>query len=326
LEEYILCEIRKFALLTLDDLLEVASQIGIKISRSALDRALRRNGLSNLREYISGLDEKTQDEIKKFKKYPPGFLHIDIKYLPKIDGTRLYLYVAIDRATRLVYASIFADKSSASATTFLQEVIDFFPFKITKILTDNGKEFTDRFRKGSKKPSGKHPFDKLCHEESIEHRLIKPYTPKTNGMVERFNGKIKYAVLDSVTFDTVEDLKKGVMQYWYNYNHYIKHSGIDRMTPFQKLQDYYAARENNGVKFIRTLEEFVQFENRILHNYNLGPNTPHNAILAVYLSSLCHNSLSLSLKQIAPCGADNNIGEFLSITTKGFLCGSGGVE
>ena len=37
LEEYIICEIRKTALLGLDDLLEVVNSIGIKINRSALE-------------------------------------------------------------------------------------------------------------------------------------------------------------------------------------------------------------------------------------------------------------------------------------------------
>ncbi len=56
-------------------MLEIVNAIGIKISRSALDRTLRRNGISNLREMISSLDDKNQKEIKEFKKYPPGFIH-----------------------------------------------------------------------------------------------------------------------------------------------------------------------------------------------------------------------------------------------------------
>jgi hypothetical protein len=39
--------------------------------------------------------------VKAFKAYEPGFVHIDVKYLPAIDGEpRRYLFVAIDRATR----------------------------------------------------------------------------------------------------------------------------------------------------------------------------------------------------------------------------------
>jgi len=60
-----------------------------------------------------------------------------------------------------------------------------------ELLTDNGKEFTDRLFGGAqRKPSGSHEFDQLCQALGIEHRLTKPGTPQTNGMVERFNGRI----------------------------------------------------------------------------------------------------------------------------------------
>lgn len=65
------------------------------------------------------------------------------------------------------------------------------PFWIEKVLTDNGKEFTDQYCiTGQREQTGKHIFDKICLENSIEHRLTKPRSPQTNGMVERFNGRI----------------------------------------------------------------------------------------------------------------------------------------
>jgi IS30 family transposase len=50
--------------------------------------------------------------------------------------------VAIDRATRLIYIEIHDDKKACTTATFLKRAIEFFPFEIQKILTDNGKEFT----------------------------------------------------------------------------------------------------------------------------------------------------------------------------------------
>ena len=46
--------------------------------------------------------------------------------------------------------------------------------------------------------TGKHKFDKLCSLSEIEHRLTKPATPKTNGMVERVNGTIKNATVKAM--------------------------------------------------------------------------------------------------------------------------------
>jgi len=62
--------------------------------------------------------------------------------------------------------------------------------KIQKILTDNGSQFTDRFTAKDKRATGKHAFDVSCAEMGIEHRLSPARHPQTNGMVERFNGRI----------------------------------------------------------------------------------------------------------------------------------------
>lgn len=78
---------------------------------------------------------------------------------------------------------------------FLRKVLAFYPYPLHYILTDNGFEFCyDGLPKG-KKTKRVHPFTKLCRKNKIEHRRIKFRHPWTNGMVERFNGKVKKNVL-----------------------------------------------------------------------------------------------------------------------------------
>jgi hypothetical protein len=57
---------------------------------------------------------------KTFKAYEPGYLHIDLKYLPQMqdESSRRYLFVAIDRATRWVFVQIKKNKTAASAKAF----------------------------------------------------------------------------------------------------------------------------------------------------------------------------------------------------------------
>ena len=73
---------------------------------------------------------------------------------------------------------------------------------------DNGKEFPDRlFASRAWAPSGEHAFDLLCTELGIEHRLTPPMSPQTNGMVERFNGRISDG-LKTNRFDSALDLER----------------------------------------------------------------------------------------------------------------------
>jgi len=76
--------------------------------------------------------------VKPFKAYDPGFVHVDVKYLPQMpdEDHRQYLFAAIDRATRWVYVELLQDKSAASAGGFLTRLIDKAPFTITKVLTE----------------------------------------------------------------------------------------------------------------------------------------------------------------------------------------------
>jgi len=60
-----------------------------------------------------------------------------------------------------------------------------------EILTDNGKQFTDRFGKG-----GEVLFDKFCRKNGIKHRLTAPASPNQNGKVERFHGTFRPDFLD----------------------------------------------------------------------------------------------------------------------------------
>lgn len=146
---------------------------------------------------------------KAFKSYVPGYLHMDVKYLPQMqdETKRRYLFVAIDRATRWVFVQIKPAKTAAGAKAFLRALHKACPIKITRLLTDNGKEFTDRlFASRQKEPSGNHALDLLCEQLGIEHRLTRPRTPRTNGMVERFNGRIA-DVLKTHRFNSAEDLE-----------------------------------------------------------------------------------------------------------------------
>ena len=159
-QEVLVVELRRTVLLPLDDLLAITHEfINADASRSGLDRCLRRHGVSNLKDLMPVIEGEAPVK-KTFKDYEPGFVHVDIKYLPQMpDEThRRYLFVAIDRATRWVYFRTYRNQSEVSSTDFLRRLKGVAPMMIKKVLTDNGSQFTDRFTGKDKQASGKHAF------------------------------------------------------------------------------------------------------------------------------------------------------------------------
>jgi len=143
LDMLIAVELRVLTWWALDEITEAINPANPERIRSAVYRTFVRQG-------INKVPEKEKEKAKKFKEYDPGFLHIDVTYLPKINGIKYYLFVAIDRATRILYYKVYDAKTSTNAESFMKECLDFFPFGITHVLTDNGLEFTSRLLKNKK--------------------------------------------------------------------------------------------------------------------------------------------------------------------------------
>ena len=248
-QEAVVVELRRTLLLPLDDLVAITHEfINPAASRSGLDRCLRRHGVSNLKSLQPEIEGEVAPK-KTFKDYEPGFLHIDIKYLPQMpdETQRRYLFVAIDRATRWVYFRIYRDQTDTSSTDFLRRVKQAAPMKIQKVLTDNGSQFTDRFTSQEKRASGKHVFDLTCVSLGIEHRLSPPRHPQTNGMVERFNGRISDLVKQT-RFASATELETTLERYLNIYNHHIPQRALNHLAPIQALKKWQAEKPELFVK------------------------------------------------------------------------------
>lgn len=220
-----------------DDIQEILEEQWLIMPRSSIFYYLKIWWLVKERQ------EKAKRINQKFKKYDPWFVHIDITYWPKIDWVKYYIHVAIDRATRAMYYEVHDNKRADTASQFLEKVIEFFPFKVTKVLTDNGKEFTLNNHKWNDKVNLKWAFDFICEAYKIDHRTTRPYTPQTNGMVEKVNDTIKLNTLKIHTYDNIWDMKTDLNLFLVDYNLIRRHSSLRTeiwvKTPFEAIEYWF---------------------------------------------------------------------------------------
>ena len=232
-ERAVVCALRRATSFALDDLTFVVAHFLPHLNRDSVWRILRAEGLSRRPPPPSDRPERGKGS---FKDYDLGFVHIDIKHLPKLqtaDGERRkrYLYVAIDRRSRSVHLAVKDDETEKSAIAFLREAAAAFPFRLTHVLTDNGSCFTPRFAK-------------VCAELGAEYRHTRPRSPQTNGMVERFNGRVASEVL-GITIWSHKDLEELLRGFNAAYNG-RRQRVLDGKTPNQVVAERLKKRRKLG--------------------------------------------------------------------------------
>jgi transposase InsO family protein len=102
-----------------------------------------------------------------------------------------------------------------------------------------GEAFTGRlFGLRRRAATGAHAFDQLCTELGIEPRLTPPASPRTNGMVEPFNGRIE-EVLQSHHVRSGEDLETTLHRYVWLTNQQVPQSAPGSKSPLQAMKDWH---------------------------------------------------------------------------------------
>ena len=228
-ERAVVCALRRATHFALDDLTFVVAHFLPHLNRDSVWRILRAEGLSRRPPPSADRPRKGQGT---FKDYDLGFVHIDIKHLPKLqtasgERRKRYLYVAIDRRSRSVHLAVKDDETERSAIAFLREAAAAFPFPLTHVLTDNGSCFTPAFAK-------------VCAELGAEYRHTKPRSPQTNGMVERFNGRVGSEVL-GITIWSHQQLEQLLRGFNAAYNA-RRQRVLDGKTPDQVVAERLKAR------------------------------------------------------------------------------------
>lgn len=135
-------------------------------------------------------------------------------------------------ATDDVNVLYFKEKNGIALKMLLKE----FPFKIQKIQTDNGTEFTCKYISDNEIS----PLDKVLQALKIPHILIPPKTPWLNGKVERSHRNDQRYFYNWETFKTLDELNEKLKKHLEWSNSKIMRT-LGMKSPVQLLAEKLAA-------------------------------------------------------------------------------------
>jgi transposase InsO family protein len=216
---------------------QIAKQL--TISPATVSRILRRLGLNRLCAL------EPAEPVRRYERQHPGeLIHIDIKKLGKfnqighrITGDRTgqsnsrgvgweYVHVAIDDHSRIAFAEIMPDQKKRSAVAFLKAAVAYYAslgVKVERVMTDNGSCYKS------------FAFRRACKRMALRHIRTKPYTPKTNGKVERFIQTSLREWAYAYAYENSRHRKQHLPTWLHRYNWHRPHAGIGDKTPISRL-------------------------------------------------------------------------------------------
>ncbi len=209
------------------------------LAASTVHAILRRHGCSRLRP------RPPREPVVRYERERPGeLLHVDVKKLGRIiapghrvtgDRSRrakgkagwVYLFVAIDDASRLGFARLYPDETADSALAFLEACGRFYGghgIRIERVLSDNGTCFKRRWGEG-------------CARRGIAVRKTRPYRPQTNGKVERFIRTLLELWAYAYPYAHERERAAALAPALESYNRYRRHRALGGLTPLQRVNN-----------------------------------------------------------------------------------------
>ena len=175
----------------------------------SLFRIMRKLGLFPVAEKKKAYKPKPYRQMT----YPGQRVQVDVKVVPRRcvadPELRLFQYTAIDEFTRLRFLAAYSEQSSYSSADFLKRLVKWYArrgIRVECVQTDNGQEFTNRFSTNKRdRPS---LFEATAAQLGIRHKLIRPYTPRHNGKVERSHREDQKRFYSCHSFYSLDDFAK----------------------------------------------------------------------------------------------------------------------
>ncbi len=189
---------------------------GVKITEGKIHRFLKRSGL--LKVKTRSIKPKYHTRVVKVDE-PGVHTQMDVKYLPHLlpSKKKCYVYNFVDHASRWQFKMVFESYGSMETEEFMRALLRVVPFKIKRLQTDNGTEFTNTFGKNMMQRK-KHILEEICEEYGIVKKLIPPGEKELNGLVERSHRQDDNQLFNSIEPKSIAEFRALLKDYcvWNN--------------------------------------------------------------------------------------------------------------
>ena len=225
-------------------------------------------------------------------EYPGQRVQVDVKVVPRCciadPELRLFQYTAIDEYSRLRFVAAYPEQSTFSSADFLKKLTEWYGrrnIRVECVQTDNGFEFTNRFANTKKDiPT---LFEKTAAQLGIKHKLIRPYTPRHNGKVERSHREDQKRFYSSHSFYSLDDFAKQLAAHLKRSNDFPMRP-LGWLSPKEKLAIFFNTVQDDW----QTYKGFLPKITFALDDFTKG--TDYKELSAPHLSNISEYDWQMS--------------------------------
>jgi transposase InsO family protein len=225
---------------------------GICISQATVSRWLVRLGLNRRRD-LDPTGESNRRPGRITARYPGHMIHVDVKKVGRIPdggGWRVhgrgseqhratdraktagakagyvFLHSAVDGFSRLAYTEALSDEKAPTAIAFFARARAFFHahgiHRLTRVVTDNGSCYRAS------------AFTRSLFDVT-RHQRIRPFTPRHNGKVERYNRILAEELLYARAYTSEHQRDQALQRWLVHYNYHRAHTAAGNQPPAARL-------------------------------------------------------------------------------------------
>jgi transposase InsO family protein len=140
-----------------------------------------------------------------------------------------FVHSIVDDCSRLAYSEIHDDDKAATVTAFTRRALDWLlahGIVAERLMTDNAFTYVHN-----------RSLRALLHDRAIAHLRTRPYTPRTNGKVERYQQTLQREWAYALEYASSEHRRASLPHWVRHYNERRTHSALGNRPPLDRVRE-----------------------------------------------------------------------------------------